>query len=65
MSKREVAVCIDAYPSAETDVFRIGVADDILRLVDANETEFTILELVDATGVTRSTVIDSDPSGRL
>ncbi|PCR88956.1 HTH domain-containing protein [Natrinema ejinorense] len=57
MAKREIAVCIDAYPSAETDVFRIGVADDILRLlVDAHETEFTIPELVDATGVTRSTV---------
>lgn len=38
-------------------MFRIGAADDILRLlVDAHETEFTIPELVDATDVTRSTV---------
>jgi predicted nucleotidyltransferase len=39
------------------DVFRIGAADEILRLlVDAHETEFTISDLVEATGVTRSTV---------
>jgi len=50
-------VCIDAYPDPDTDVFRIGAADDILRLlVDAHDTEFSIPELVDATGVTRSTV---------
>ena len=57
MEKRGITVCIDAYPDAETDVFRIGAADDILRLLaDAHETEFTIPELVDATNVTRSTV---------
>ena len=57
MAKQGITVCIDAYPNAETDVFRIGAADDILRLLaDAHETEFTIPELVDATGVTRSTV---------
>ena len=50
-------VCIDAYPDPDTDIFRIGAADDILRLlVDAHDTEFSIPELVDATGVTRSTV---------
>ena len=54
---RDITVCIDAYPDAETDVFRIGAADDILRLLaDAHETEFTVPELVDATDVTRSTV---------
>ncbi|WP_232423794.1 MULTISPECIES: HTH domain-containing protein [Haladaptatus] len=38
-------------------MFRIGVADDILRLLtDANDTEFTIPELVDVTAVTRSIV---------
>lgn len=55
--KRDITICIDAYPDADTDVFRIGAADDILRLLaDAHQTEFTIPELVDATGVTRSTV---------
>lgn len=57
MAQRDIRICIDAYPEAETDVFRIGAADDILRLLaDAHETEFTIPELVDATDVTRSTV---------
>jgi predicted nucleotidyltransferase/biotin operon repressor len=52
-----VTVCIDAYPDAETTVFRIEAADDILRLVaDAHESEFTIADLVETTGVTRSTV---------
>jgi len=57
MAKQDIKVCIDAYPDPDTDVFRIGAADDILRLlVDAHDTEFSIPELVDATGVTRSTV---------
>lgn len=57
MTKRDITVCIDAYPDPDTDVFRIEAADDILRLLaDAHETEFTILDLVDATGVARSTV---------
>ena len=57
MTKQSIRICIDAYPHTDTDVFRIGAADDILRLLaDAHETEFTIPELVDATGVTRSTV---------
>ena len=57
MTKQDITVCIDAYPDPDTDVFRIGAADDILRLLaDAHDTEFTIRELVDATGVTRSTV---------
>lgn len=57
MAGRDVTVCIDAYPDADTDVFRIGAADEILRLLaDAHETEFTIPDLVGATGVTRSTV---------
>ncbi|WP_440992334.1 nucleotidyltransferase domain-containing protein [Haloarchaeobius baliensis] len=55
MVKRDISICIDVYP--ETDVFRIGVADDIIQLLaDAHETEFTIQELVDTTGATRSTV---------
>jgi predicted nucleotidyltransferase/biotin operon repressor len=57
MVKQDITVCIDAYPDPDTDVFRVGAADDILRLlVDAHDTEFSIPELVDATGVTRSTV---------
>ncbi|WP_121823013.1 nucleotidyltransferase domain-containing protein [Halostella salina] len=57
MAKRDIKVCIDAYPGSDTDIFRIGAADEILRLLaDAHRTEFTIPELVDATGVTRSTV---------
>ncbi|AEH39127.1 nucleotidyltransferase domain-containing protein [Halopiger xanaduensis] len=57
MTKRGISVCIDPRPDSDTEIFRIGAADDILRLLaDAHETEFTIPELVDATDVTRSTV---------
>ncbi len=57
MAKQDITICIDAYPDPDVDVFRIRAADDVLRLlVDAHETEFTIPDLVDATGVTRSTV---------
>jgi len=48
---------MDVDPGAEANVFRIDAADTILRvLVDAHETEFTIPELVGATGAARSTV---------
>lgn len=48
---------MDVRPGDDDDIFRIDVADDVLRLlVDAHETEFTIPELVDATGAARSTV---------
>jgi predicted nucleotidyltransferase len=54
---RGITVCIGVPPDDETRVFRIGAADDVLTLlVDAHETEFTIPELVDATGAARSTV---------
>jgi predicted nucleotidyltransferase/biotin operon repressor len=57
MAKQDITICIDAYPDPDADVFRIGAADDILRLLaDAHDTEFSIPELVDATGVARSTV---------
>lgn len=57
MPKQDITICIDAYPDTDTDVFRIGAADDILRLLaDAHNTEYTISKLVEATGVTRSTV---------
>lgn len=57
MAKQDIKVCINPYSDSDTDIFRIGAADDVLRLLaDAHETEFTISELVDATDVTRSTV---------
>lgn len=57
MAKQDINICIDAFPGEESGIFRIGAADDILRLLaDAHETEFTIPELVEATDVTRSTV---------
>ena len=57
MAGQETTICIDAYPEADSPVFRIEAADDILRLLaDAHEAEFTIPELVDATGASRSTV---------
>lgn len=57
MAKRDITVCINAYPDADTEVFRIKAADNILRLLaDAHETEFTIPDLVNATGAARSTV---------
>jgi len=55
LTKRQATVCIDV--GTETDVFRLSAADEILGLlVDAHETEFSIPELVDATGAARSTV---------
>jgi predicted nucleotidyltransferase len=57
MVEQDLAVCISLDPAGEEDIFRVGVADDVLRLlIDAHETEFTIPELVDATGASRSTV---------
>ncbi|MFC6975247.1 nucleotidyltransferase domain-containing protein [Halomicroarcula sp. GCM10025709] len=53
--KRQTTVCIDI--GTGTDVFRLSAADEILDLLaDAHETEFSIPELVDATGAARSTV---------
>ena len=55
LTKQQTTVCIDV--GTETDVFRLSAADEILDLlVDAHETEFSIPELVDATGAARSTV---------
>lgn len=55
--KRDIKVCIRVNPGDGADIFRISAADDVLRLlVDAHETEFTVPELVDATGAARSTV---------
>lgn len=55
--QRGIRVCIGVNPADDVKMFRIGAADEILRLlVDAHEGEFTIPELVDVTGVTRSTV---------
>ncbi|WP_324665452.1 nucleotidyltransferase domain-containing protein [Haloarcula sediminis] len=55
LTKQRTTVCIDV--GTGTDVFRLSAADEILDLlVDAHETEFSISELVDATGAARSTV---------
>ncbi|MGN8214518.1 nucleotidyltransferase domain-containing protein [Halococcus salifodinae] len=55
--QRGIRACVRVQPGSDTDVFRIGAADDILRLlVDAHDTEFTIADLVGMTGATRSTV---------
>jgi catalase (peroxidase I) len=57
MANRGITVCIDAYLDADAAIVRIEAADDVARLLaDAHETEFTISELVDVTGATRSTV---------
>ena len=57
VAKRDIKVCIDVPSDADADVFRIGVADDVVRLLaDAHDAEFTISELVGATGVSRSTI---------
>ncbi|WP_436347969.1 nucleotidyltransferase domain-containing protein [Natronorubrum sp. FCH18a] len=57
MTKQGINVCIDIPSDAGDTVFRVQAADDILRvLADAHETEFTISELVEVAGVTRSTV---------
>lgn len=56
-TKQGISVRIDVGLGADTDIFRFEAADTILRLLaDAHETEFTIPELVDATGTARSTV---------
>ncbi|WP_129112657.1 nucleotidyltransferase domain-containing protein [Halegenticoccus tardaugens] len=53
---RGIKVCIDVGSGDDAEIFKIGAADDVLRLIaDAHETEFTIAELGDATGVARST----------
>lgn len=55
-TKQGISVCIDV-DTYDTGVFRIEAADEILRLLaDAHETEFTVPELVEMTGVARSTV---------
>jgi predicted nucleotidyltransferase/biotin operon repressor len=55
--KQGIKVCVDVDPTGETEMLRSGVADEVLRLlVDAHETEFTLPELADATGSSRSTV---------
>lgn len=56
-TKRDIKVCIDVVPGGDAGVFRSRAADEVLRLlVDAHETEFTVPELVEATGAARSTV---------
>lgn len=58
--QRGIKVCIDVHPGSDVDVLRSPTADEVLQLlVDAHETEFTVRELADATGVARSTIYRS------
>lgn len=57
MEKRGIRVGIGVNPASDADVFRVGAADDVLRLlVDAHDDEFTVPDLAEATGASRSTV---------
>lgn len=57
LMQHQPSVRIDLTPAGESGIFRIGAADEILRLlVDAHETEFSVTELTEATGAARSTV---------
>jgi predicted nucleotidyltransferase/biotin operon repressor len=57
MTTQNLRVCLDLNPAGDREIFRSRAADDILRLLaDAHEAEFTINELTDATGASRSTV---------
>lgn len=52
-----IKIDVEIPPEGETAVFRTSVADDVVRLLaDASGTEFTIPEMVEATGASRSTV---------
>jgi DNA-binding IclR family transcriptional regulator len=55
--QRGIRACIQIHPGDESRIFRLGAADDILRiLIDAQETEFTLKELGRETDYSRSTV---------
>lgn len=48
---------VPVNPAGDVDVFRVDTADDVLRLiVDAHDSEFTVPELVEATGSSRPAV---------
>jgi predicted nucleotidyltransferase/biotin operon repressor len=56
-TKQGIRVCLRVRPGGDAKVFRLGAADDVLRLlVDAHESEFTIRELGERTDHSRSTV---------
>lgn len=56
-SKQQPRVCLRLRPGDDTRVFRFRAADDVGRLlVDANESEFSIVELASETDYSRSTV---------
>lgn len=55
--QRGIRACIRVRQNDDASIFRISAADDILQLlVDAHEREFSIPELVELTGASRSTV---------
>lgn len=56
-TKRGIKVCLEITPGDDTRVFRLHAADNVLRhLVDAHESEFTLKDLTNATGHSRSTI---------
>ncbi|MDS0300212.1 nucleotidyltransferase domain-containing protein [Halogeometricum sp. S1BR25-6] len=56
-TKRDINVCFKIAPGDDTRVFRLRAADTVLRhLIDAHKSEFTLKELTDVTGHSRSTV---------
>ncbi|GAA0236977.1 nucleotidyltransferase domain-containing protein [Haladaptatus pallidirubidus] len=55
--QRGIRACIQIHPGDDSRIFRLGAADDILRvLIDAHDTEFTLKELGRETDYSRSTV---------
>ncbi|MFC6993228.1 nucleotidyltransferase domain-containing protein [Haladaptatus sp. GCM10025707] len=55
--EQDIRVCLRVTPTADTRVFRLQAADDVLRvLVDAHDTEFTLRELGEETEHSRSTI---------
>ncbi|POG55561.1 nucleotidyltransferase domain-containing protein [Haloferax marisrubri] len=56
-TKQHIKVCLPVTPGDDTKIFRLHAADDALRLlVDAHQSEFTLKELSEMTGRSRSTV---------
>lgn len=56
-TKQHINICLPVTPGDDAKIFRLHAADDVLRLlVDAHQSEFTLKELSETTGRSRSTV---------
>lgn len=56
-TKQGISVCVRLHPGSDERVFRMEAADDVARiLVDAHDSEFTVRDLVNETGYSRSTI---------